>query len=297
MTTLPVASISSTSTGLTVLSQFADGGGWTTSLLLINTTDTDVAGSIRFFNKDGSVATITLGNSTNNIFFYSIPPRSSQKLVTAGVDAQTTSGSIRITPLSGQEAPSALAVFSYKTGGVTVSEASVTANAGSAFDLHVESSGALGTAGSIQSGIALTNASGNPMTVNLELTALNGTPTGLTASVTVAGQGQVAKFLGELFPEMPSPFRGILRLSGGGGNISMIGLRGRYNERGDFLITTTLPLNEASGLSNAPLLFPHIADGGGYTTQFFLFGMPGQSLSGTLQLSSPSGQTLNSPLQ
>lgn len=297
MTTLPVAGISSSSTGLAVLPHFADGGGWTTSLVLTNTTDTDIAGSIRFFNGDGSVATLTLGSSTSNIFFYSIPARSSQKLVTAGAGSETTSGSVRITPISGQETPSALAVFSYKTGGVTVSEASVTASDGSAFDLYVESSGVLGTIDSLQSGIALANASSSAVTVNLELTALDGTPTGLTTNITVAGQGQIAKFLGQLFPGAPSPFRGVLRVSNGAGNISMIGLRARYNERGEFLITTTQPLNEGSGLSNAPLFFPHIADGGGYATQFFLFGMPGQSLSGTLQVSSPSGQILNSPLQ
>jgi hypothetical protein len=39
-------------------------------------------------------------------------------------------------------------------------------------------------------------------------------------------------------------------------------------------------------------LFPHLADGGGYTTQFILFsGTAGQSSSGTLGFIDQSGQS------
>jgi len=41
--------------------------------------------------------------------------------------------------------------------------------------------------------------------------------------------------------------------------------------RNDFLITTTMPINEAVAPSTSPLFFPHFADSGGYTTQFILF--------------------------
>jgi hypothetical protein len=74
----------------------------------------------------------------------------------------------------------------------------------------------------------------------------------------------------------------------------VLGLRGRYNERHDFLITTTVPIDESAVVSEAPLLFPHFADSGGYTTQFVLFrAVAGQSSSGMLQLFSDSGQSLN----
>jgi hypothetical protein len=77
----------------------------------------------------------------------------------------------------------------------------------------------------------------------------------------------------------------------------MIGLRGRYNERGEFLITTTPPVNEATQATAGGLYFPHIVDSGGYTTQFVLFsGLAGQSSTGNLELFSQNGQTLNWPL-
>jgi hypothetical protein len=49
----------------------------------------------------------------------------------------------------------------------------------------------------------------------------------------------------------------------------VVGLRGRYNERSDFLISTTSPSSEAAP-APAQSVFPFFADGGGYTTQFVL---------------------------
>jgi hypothetical protein len=68
--------------------------------------------------------------------------------------------------------------------------------------------------------------------------------------------------------------------------LAVAGLRGRYNEREDFLITTTPPSNENATTSTVPMFFSHIVDGGGYTTQFLLFsGIANQSADGNLVLS------------
>ena len=108
------------------------------------------------------------------------------------------------------------------------------------------------------------------------------------------GNGQIPKFVHELFT-LTFPFRGILRITGGGGSgLSVVGLRGRYNERGDFLITTTPPSNEGASASAAELLFPHIVNGGGYTTQFVLFsGTTGQTSAGTLRFLRQDGSAFN----
>jgi hypothetical protein len=99
------------------------------------------------------------------------------------------------------------------------------------------------------------------------------------------------------FASLPTPFQGVLRLSSSQ-SISVIGLRGRTNERNDFLITTTPPVNEAVPPSTAPLFPPHIADSGGYTTQFILFsGQPGSSSSGAIQFFSQTGGALNVEVQ
>ena len=72
-----------------------------------------------------------------------------------------------------------------------------------------------------------------------------------------------------------------------------MGLRGRYNERNDFIITTTPPVAEDEPAVQGETFFPHIVEGSGYTTQFILFsGQPGQAGSGTLRFLSQSGQPL-----
>jgi hypothetical protein len=73
-------------------------------------------------------------------------------------------------------------------------------------------------------------------------------------------------------------------------SISVVALRGRYNERSDFLITTIPTVNETTPSSSSPLYFPHIADSGGYTTQFILYsGRAGQSSAGALSFFKESG--------
>src|SRR4051812_36467723 len=119
---------------------------------------------------------------------------------------------------------------------------------------------------------------------------LNGGTTGVTASISVPASGHVSMFVHELFPGMPIPFKGVMRVTASG-PVNMVSLRTRYNERGDFLITTTPVTNEASPAGTAELFFPHIVDGGGYSTQFILFsGSAGQSSSGTLQFFFQTGQ-------
>jgi hypothetical protein len=79
--------------------------------------------------------------------------------------------------------------------------------------------------------------------------------------------------------------------------IAVLGLRGRTNERGDYLVTTTPPVAEGTAPSQE-LFFPHFADSGGYTTQFILFnGVVGQSANGTIRFFSQSGESLGLQLR
>ena len=74
----------------------------------------------------------------------------------------------------------------------------------------------------------------------------------------------------------------------------MTGLGSRFNERGEFLATTTAAADEASVASTAEVFFRQIADGGGYTTQVILLnGVPGQVLPGRIRFFSSSGQPLD----
>src|SRR5439155_2754964 len=108
-----------------------------------------------------------------------------------------------------------------------------------AFRLYAEATGNFndGEAGSVQTGIAVTNASANTATVVLELQdSIGGSRR--TGVVSVPANGQAAVFLNQIDGlSSAAPLQGLLRVSSSA-SISVVGLRGRYNERNDFLITT-----------------------------------------------------------
>lgn len=79
--------------------------------------------------------------------------------------------------------------------------------------------------------------------------------------------------------------------------IAVAGIRGRYNERSEFLITTTTAANEASPPPAGDLYFPHIVSSGGYATEFILFNTEANGVSGTIQLLSQSGVPLDWTIQ
>ena len=179
---------------------------------------------------------------------------------------------------------------------MVVSETGVpAAPAGGAFRLYAEIKGIRGAIGSIETGVAVVNNTADSTVVTLELYKLDGTYAGFAGTLTLSPNGQDAKFLNEIsgFSGLPTPFQGTLRVSSRS-SISVLGLRGRYNERQDFLSTTTPATNEAAPASTNTIHFPFIADSGGYSTQFIFFsGQTNQSTSGTMQIFSNTGQPLN----
>ena len=80
--------------------------------------------------------------------------------------------------------------------------------------------------------------------------------------------------------------------------VSVAGIRGRNTARGDFLIASTPPVEESGARASAELLFPHLVDAGGYTTQIILLGAsPGKVSAGVLQFLSPGGVSLGLDLR
>ncbi len=301
VTTQTVVSLQTSQPGGTlIMGHFAVGGGWTSQVMLVNTTDAAMSGTVQFFDEgSAAISAAPLSFYVNGQFTasfnYSIRARSSERLDISGITTGVVQvGSVRITTDGTNTNPAAFTVFSYSTGGATVSMATVQAQPpGSAFRSYAEVNSRAGVAGAIQSGIAITNNSSTAATVNFELTSLDGTSAGLTSSVVVAAYGHTSKFVHELFPTLSLPFRGVVRVSSAN-SLSVVSLRMRYNERGDFLVTTTPASDEASASTTAELLFPHIVDRGGYSTEFVLFsGVAGQTSTGMMRFFTQDGQALS----
>jgi len=140
--------------------------------------------------------------------------------------------------------------------------------------------------------VAIANPTNQPVNVTLEVRKLDGTSAGVaTTTVSVPANGQAARFLNQFFPTLAIPFQGVLRITSSVA-VSAAGLRGRTNERNDFLITTTAPSPIVSSTASSNLFLPHLVDGGGYTTQIIIVGNGAGDFSGTLQFFAQSGLPL-----
>jgi hypothetical protein len=263
ITTLPIVDIGAPSSSDTTIPHFAAGGGWTTQVLLVNPSDSVLNGVAQFLGTSGEVIQTSP---------YRLGPGSSARIVFEGVAGAETdgalirTGSVRISP-----GPNSLAIFSYKTNGVTVTQAGVPVlPPAAAFRTYVES------AGVVQSGIAVANPSDAAAAVSFDLN-------GVTASVVIPAGGQTAMFLNEIAGF--ANWRGVLRITSAAA-IAVTGLPSHVNERGEFLITTTTPMDESNPPAAAELFFPHFAEGGGYNMQFILFG---RASSGTLYFFDQAG--------
>ena len=117
---------------------------------------------------------------------------------------------------------------------------------------------------------------------------------GYSAPLILPAFGRLVGFLDQFLPPFSQPLQGILRITTTSSGISVIGLRTRYNERGDYLFTTTSPTLENAATDSTEQVFPHLADGGGYTTQFILFsGSASQITSGGIRVLDQSGRSLD----
>jgi hypothetical protein len=305
MTTLPIVPIGSPELfGGSVLPQFVAGGGWTTEVVLVNPAEKEMAGTITFTDQAGELAGINSGNASGASFDYRVAAKSAWRLRTADTGALQL-GSVRINAAAGADTPVGFLIFSFQSGSVTVSAAGVpAARPASATRLFIEGAGP-STAlepGWLQTGLAISNANSTvPVRVSFDLTTLNGESTGFRGDLDIPAGGQVARFVNELpgFAALPVPFQGVLRVSAPSTSIVVIGLRGRYNERGEVLLTTIPAINENDDYFNSLLkysnfIFPHFADGAGYSTQFVLFsGWTPGSVTGTLDFFAQSGDPLS----
>jgi hypothetical protein len=264
ITTLPVIEPGAATTSTTI-AHFASGGGWTTEVILVNPSDNVIAGTAQFLNQTGQ---------TLQVMPYSLAPRSSGRIPISrpGTDIQT--GSVRLSA-----GVSAVSIFTFVSNGVTVSQAGApTLPPGTAFRAYVE------MGNTIRSGIAIANPSANAVDVTLELAARSTT-------ISIPANGQIATFVNEVpaFAGLPSSFQNVLRITAPS-PIAVTGLRSHTNERGEFLVTTTTPLDEAVPATSSELFFPHFAEGSGYNMQFILFG---REAAGSLYLIDPSGDPVS----
>jgi hypothetical protein len=282
MTTLPAVPLAANPAGAAIIPHFATGGGWTTQVVLVNPTDQLVTGSIAFYSGGAIRETLT----------YTVQSRSSSVVIPTSGDTVVT-GFVRITSDTNAGPPSGQVIFSYRAAGVTVTEAGVSSTPVTQVVrtyTDITSSSGFGVSNSRAIGFAIANPSSTNLTVTLQGTNMDGYPDGRLVRLIIPANGQRAFFTHELGLSSLDP--GVLRVSTDSpSGISLIALRALYNERLDFLITTTAAIPENT-VATDTVVFPHLVAGGGYTTDIVLMNASNQTVNNTVQYFSQFGAPL-----
>jgi sugar lactone lactonase YvrE len=199
--------------------------------------------------------------------------------------AQIQDGYTELIPDAGSPLPAGTALFSYTNGsGILVSEAGVGAStliqSGRIF---VDEVGA-------KTGIALVNPSSQDAQVTLTLRDASGTSLD-SGSLALPAHQHIARYLSDLFPNRPSNLTGSLTFDSNVG-LAAITLRETRNAEDEPIYTTIPVLDLTATMSGSSVLFPHIAAGGGFTTQILLMNSGAQSLHGRVDFIDSNGQPL-----
>jgi hypothetical protein len=276
--------------------RFVDGGGWTTDVVLINDDQVETAFvELDFIGPSGEPVAETIDGHTASSFKFSIRERDWLRVTLNGAGTGMRAGYIRVVAGDHSAGFSGLALYTFKPAGTTVSTVSLPiVQPGATFRLFVEESS--DTAGKIRTGVAITNLSSTTSTVSLELTDLKGGSTGLSTTVQIPPQGQLAKFLKEIpgFESLPVPFRGVLRVTASAPEgVTVAALRGHLNERSDFLVSSVLPTVDDGPMNTADEILP-LVQGGGFSTEVVLLnGRSGTTSTGSVTPVSAAGTPLS----
>jgi hypothetical protein len=264
MTPLPVLELQSGATPPVVFPYYVDGEGWESEVQLVNPTGSMLSGSVQFFSNLSTAGPV-------QEFPYTIPPRSGVAFQTTGAGPGRRTGWVRIAPTA-SAAPSGSVILSFRANGTTVTQTALHGTpAGSSLYVYADASTSSGLSapGSTHTDLAISNPASTSARIDLELLALDGTPTG-SGSLTVTANSQIQTALDQIpgLRNLQTPFRGFLRIKGD--PVAVIGLRRLYNERGDLLLAAVPAVAESIVVSSEPR-YLYFVDGGSYVAQFVAF--------------------------
>jgi hypothetical protein len=290
-TSVPVADLTRAASSTSLyFPQVADGDGYTTSLILLNTSGATQTGTLRFYADDGTPMVVgRIDGASDTNFRYSIPAVGAYLLQTDGSPGTVHVGSLQLTPDTGTTTPVGAGLFSRTSGGNLVTESGVAAATPTNHArVYVDLSGGH------DSGLALAATDGGSQTVTLRAYQADGaTAAGAgSATVNLGGNGHRAAFVGQWISGLPANFRGVLDISAPA-TFAALTLRSLVNGRGDFLLTT-FPIADLTRSAPAPLVFQQIAAGGGYQTEFILLSSGAAAIL-TLSLFDDNGSPLAVP--
>jgi hypothetical protein len=246
--------------------ELADGGGYTTSVILLNTSNSTETGTFQIRDDKGNPLIVNQADgAADSSFRYSIPAGGAFHFQTDGSSASINVGWMQLTPDASALVPASSGIFGYNPGSMLVSESGIPSAAPTKHArVYVDLSGNHDT------GLAIANASVNAASILIRAFESNGL-TGVGTSqgpLKLAANGHDAKFANQFISGLPAGFTGVLDIKSAT-PFAALTVRSLINERNEFLMTA-FPVADMNRAAPSPIVFPQVADGGGYITEFIL---------------------------
>jgi hypothetical protein len=129
--------------------------------------------------------------------------------------------------------------------------------------------------GGHDTGIAIANPGTSAANLTIQAFQTDGvTSAGNSGALKLSANGHKAAYAGELVTALPNNFTGVAEITSTTTPFVALTLRSLANSRGDVLFTT-FPVADPNQTAPSPAIFPQIADGGGFTTQFIFISAGG----------------------
>jgi sugar lactone lactonase YvrE len=265
---LPVVDLMATPqvSGTLIFPQIVDGGGSPTEILLMNTSNSTISGTISIMDDNGNLVGLNFGSGPVSSLPYNIPSGGMQKFSTTGLGSLKVGYAV-VSPVIGP-LPAGAAVFgsAAASGGLASQAGILDAPKTTSARVYVERA-----ASPLQrdTGIALVNPNGSSTiaTVTLNLASFDGS-INMTMSLSIPPNGHVAKFVDQVFNNVPASFQGAITISSNVA-IGSVSMRVTQNQRGDTLYST-LPVADLNNPANGASIIPQFVVGGGFTTEIIL---------------------------
>ena len=284
-TTVPVADFARPLNNSPVyFPQMVDGGGYATALNLMNTSNAVERGAFQVFDDSGMPMSINQQGGDAGVQRYSIPPGGIFHFQTNGNPAAARMGWTVLTPDIGTETPIGAGIISYSAPGIWATEYGVPAvKPATHVRIYVDLREIHNSA------LAIANIARTTVNISIKAFQLDGiTGAGTTGGnlLSLTGHGHTTKFVENLMPGLTVGFRGVLDISSST-PFAALALRSLRNKRNDLLLTA-MPAADFDQKISFPIIFPQVADGGGYRTEFILVNA-GSRLDATIKFFGESG--------
>jgi triacylglycerol esterase/lipase EstA (alpha/beta hydrolase family) len=242
-----------------VIAHLANGQGWKTTILLVNTDTQPQPFTLSFLASDGTPLVLPLGaDGTTSSFTATIPPGQLRVLQTDGSGNSLAEGWANF---SAANTVGGTVIFTAQSNGQPPSEAAVPLSAAGSTQLFVPFDQTTKQY-SFSTGLALANPGSTDATVSVTFTDEFGQGIPVTGGITVPANGHIGIVLGALYPQIQGK-RGVMQLSS---NTEIFGLGIRFNGAAftsiDALATANVP--------PVPKVISHIANGQGWKTTILL---------------------------